>query len=105
MNFKPYDYVRITKLAKVDKPRTESAKSEDYLYGQENPLSLPTEYWLEGYLTDHIKLDQTVTVDRRIRNNVKVQGFFESTPVKFIGDNEFHTLNSIYKIELAKELI
>jgi hypothetical protein len=100
-SFKVGDYVRITKRKTANNPVTESAKSEEYVYGEINALSLPVDYWLEGYLEAPIIPGHPVLVDRRVRNGVNVFGHFESTPVVGYSKDHFTTLNSVYSIEAA----
>ena len=94
-----HQWIRLTKIAAAPSPRTPSATSDTYLYGGENLLSLPVEYWLEGILLAPPQIGESLQVDRRIRNGVTACGFFESTPITAIDGDRVTTLNSIYLIE------
>jgi hypothetical protein len=93
------NWIRLTKIAATSCPHTPSASPENYLYGSENLLSPPIDYWLEGFLFAPPKVGETLKVDRRIRNGVVARGFFESSPITAVDGNRVTTMNSIYFIE------
>jgi hypothetical protein len=92
--------VRISKIGQVENALHESASFKDYEKGEYNPnVSLPIEYWLEGYLKQEPTIGKSVLVDRTSRNGIEVAGVFASSTVTELTDNGFKTLNSIYKLE------
>jgi hypothetical protein len=93
-------YVRISKLSASEDPEVQTPSLEDYesLKGCA-PISLPVDYWLEGYLFEDPEVGKSVLVQREVRNGLKVSGMFKSSEVVKITENTFETLNSVYKIE------
>lgn len=93
-------YIRFTKLSAADKAKYPTAKEGEYKYGEVNKnVSPPVDYWVEGYLIRNILIGESVLIDRRVRNGVKVAGLFQSSTVKSIEGNLIKTNNSVYKIE------
>jgi hypothetical protein len=93
-------YVRISKLSASQDPEVQTPTSEEYdvLKGHA-AISLPVDYWLEGYLLQEPEVGKSVLVQREVRNGLKVSGMFVSTEVVKVSEDTFETLNSIYKIE------
>lgn len=100
---KALPYVRISKLSPSDDPKVQTPSFEDYnsLKGVAD-LSLPIDYWIEGYLTQAPEIGKPVIVEREIRNGIKVSGIFVTSSVAKFSDKEFQTQNSVYKIEYLK---
>ncbi len=97
------DWVRVTKLAACVDALFPSAKKDSYLHGEENLVSPPIDYSLEGRLLSAVEVGQEIRVERRIRNGIEVDGLFRSTAVKSVSDDlgrlTVTTQNSIYVIE------
>ena len=97
-------YIRLTKINSVSNPITESSSIKEYNFGGINSKSLPIDYWLEGYLEEDIKVGTEIHLDRRIRNNVKIPGYFLSTTVQKIENDLIFTMNSIYRIQEINQI-
>lgn len=96
-------YVRITKLAVCADPEFPTPSLEDYELGKINAnMSIPLDYWLEGYLISEPEVGKSVVVDREVRCGVKTPGIFTSSIVTAITDTGFKTLNSVYNLEYIK---
>jgi hypothetical protein len=109
MNLKPNDYVKVTKLKACDSPHYPTAKKEDYKQGEVNFSVSPFEgYWVQGLLLDTPMVRQPLAVDRHLRNGESVRGYFCSSPVEKIEEEEnriiCYTANSVYQIELVPEV-
>jgi len=100
--------VKITKISASEKPEYATPNWKDYELGKINGnMSIPTDYFLEGYLLKEIKIGEPVMVERISRNGQKIGGFFTtSTVLEFSWQEKmdyefgiFKTLNSIYKLE------
>jgi hypothetical protein len=100
---KTRSYVRVSKISPSVDPLVQTPSTDDYdsLKGIAD-MSLPVDYWLEGYLNEEPEVGKSVVVQREVRNGIKVGGIFISTPVVKILENGFETKNSIYKIEYLK---
>lgn len=97
------NYIRISKLKAVGNPIFSTPNKKDYIPGQDNgPVSLPIDYAVEGYLLADVKLNQSILIDRRKRNDVKTPGFMRTSFVQSIHKNIVKTDNSVYKIEVIK---
>lgn len=95
-------YIKLTKVAESAAAKVKAGDWNTYKVGDIlNQESLPVEYTLEGILLKDIKIGESVSIDRRVRNGVKINGDFESSPVVKILPNGFETLNSVYLIEDA----
>ena len=93
--------VKITKIAISDNPEVDTPCMKDYKAGQDNGnVSLPVEYWIEGYLMNEPKIGTSVLVNRTSRNGVDCAGIFTTSQVTKILEDGFETLNSIYKVEV-----
>ena len=98
------DYVKIVKLGPVEDPYVDTPTTEEY---EQNKIgkTIPTDYTLEGYLAGNSPtLGYRVVVDRRIRNGVKIRGYFQTSVVKKIVEESpervvFETENSRYIAE------
>jgi len=96
-------FARISKLAPVTDPEYPTPSMEDYETGKLNGnVSIPVDYWIEGYLTDEPEVGKPVVVDRVNRCGVKMPGIFTSSIVTEITDTGFKTLNSVYNLEYIK---
>jgi hypothetical protein len=76
-----------------------SRKMENHVFGacQNDGLSIPIEYSVEGFLVNELIVGNEVVVIRNKRNNVECSGFFNTTRLTEIGDDFFKTKNSVYK--------
>lgn len=93
-------YVRLRKISAVADSEFPTPSFEEYETGKlNNNLSIPNDYWLEGWLIKEPVLGSYVVVAREIRNGVKFGGIFQSSMITQITDDGFKTLNSIYKLE------
>jgi hypothetical protein len=92
--------VKITKIKACEDPEYATPDWKDYEVGKLNGnISLPADYYLEGYLLNKITKDKSVVVERISRNGEKIGGFFTTSLVTEIFDGGFKTLNSVYKID------
>lgn len=91
--------VVIKKTALAPKPLSPSGLRDNYLFGELNLVSLPVEYEMVGILRDQVVIGQPVRLFRLLRNGVRVNGRFSSTPVVEITGNRLTTLNSVYQVE------
>lgn len=92
--------VKITKLRQADNALYDTPPIHDYLMGEDNGnVSLPINYWLEGYLTEELIVGKSLTVSRTNRNGVEIGGLFVTSTVTEITSDGFKTLNSVYKLE------
>lgn len=91
-------YIRIQKVATAPMPDKPPGDPCIYAMGQLNPgISLPIDYWMEGWLQIPITLGGRVLLHRRVRNGVEQTGIFISSPIIAIhNEREFSTANSKY---------
>lgn len=93
-------YVKVSKVNSVDNPVYPTPPLATYEAGKFNAeVSIPNEYWLEGYLVQGPEVGKSVVVQREIRCGVKATGIFQSSAVTEITEEGFNTLNSIYILE------
>ncbi len=92
-------YVKITKLNVAENALIASAENEGWKHGQDNELSPPVGYSLEGYLFNDIEVGTAIVVDRRVRNGVPMVGLFRSSIVTSFDGSIATTKNSQYLIE------
>jgi len=99
--------VRITKFAESENPKFTSADIRNYKHGEENEgVSLPIDYWIEGTLLESVDEGRHIVVDRRIRNGVSMPGIFRTSRVTKIEKSGagicdvVETQNSKYMIEV-----
>jgi hypothetical protein len=94
-------YVKITKYSQCLAPLLESADPSKYKHGEENfGVSLPVDYWVEGTLINDIREGEPIQMHRKIRNGIKMEGIFQTSPVITIKNGTVAvTLNSQYVIE------
>lgn len=92
--------VKITKLAQLEDALYAASPMDTYEAGKDNGnVSLPVEYWLEGYMGEEPRVGHSLTVVRTSRNGVKIGGIFTTSTVTEITKDGFKTLNSVYKLE------
>lgn len=97
-------YIRLTKLQPVADPEVPTPTFEEYEVGQINDnVSIPVDYWIEGWLITEPVLGGYLLVDRKIRNGVVIGGIFQTSMITQITEDGFKTLNSIYKLEYVEE--
>jgi len=92
--------VKITKIKASEHPEYATPNWKDYAVGKLNGgVSIPVDYYLEGYLIREVQVGKPVLVERISRNGEKIGGFFSTSLVTEICDNGFVTLNSVYKMD------
>lgn len=97
-------YVRISKISASEDPKCLTPSLDEYdLLKDEAHISLPIEYWIEGYLFDLPIVGKPVVVEREVRNGVKALGVFVTSAVVKVTETGFETQNSIYKLEILQE--
>lgn len=97
-------YIRLTKIKASENPEYTTPHWNAYQHGVVNKgTSIPTDYWVEGYLINPLKIGESVMIQRIIRNGEEVSGFMTTSEIIEINGDIFETLNSIYKIEYLKE--
>ena len=95
--------VKITKLGAVENPAYPTPNYNEYIQGSDNGnVSLPTEYWLEGYLMNEPTVGSSVLVNRTSRNGVNCGGTFFTSKVTKITDTGFETQNSVYQVDVLE---
>ena len=95
--------VLVTKTSLPPNPEFPSGSLDTYLFGEPNLVSLPVEYMMVGILRNEVTVDKPVKLFRIMRNGVRINGRFSSTPVVSIRENCFTTLNSVYKVKALCE--
>lgn len=96
--------VKITKLGPSKNPVVPTPNYNEYIQGIDNGnVSLPTEYWIEGYIMNNITLGCSVLVDRTSRNGVVCSGRFLTSKVTKITESGFETENSIYRVDYLEK--
>jgi hypothetical protein len=92
--------VKISKLSKAENALYDAPPIHDYVMGEDNGnVSLPIDYWLEGFLTEELAVGKPIVVSRTNRNGVEIGGIFTTSTVTEITKDGFKTLNSVYKLE------
>jgi hypothetical protein len=96
-------YVRLQKLRAVDDPVAGPGDPSTYPYGKlpDKCESLPRDYTFEGWLVHPPVVGKRVAVIRLVRNGIRRPGVFWSTRVTKVEPGHFHTLNSVYRIDLV----
>ena len=95
--------VKITKLGAVENPVYPTPNYNEYKQGEDNGnVSLPVEYWLEGYLLNEPTVGSSVLVQRTSRNGVNCVGSFFTSKVTKITDTGFETQNSVYQVDILE---
>lgn len=96
-------YVKISKISSSADPKYPTPSKEDY-EGLKDvaSLSIPTDYWIEGYLTQPPEVGKSVVVEREVRNGIKAMGVFLTSEVVKVTTEGFETLNSVYRLEVLK---
>jgi hypothetical protein len=70
---------------------------------QDENVSLPVEYTIEGELMGIISVGNSVVVNRDTRNGVKMPGIFTTSTVQDIGYKSFTTRNSVYNFTILEK--
>lgn len=92
--------VKITKIGKAENALYDSALMQDYEAGKDNgDVSLPIEYYLEGYMLKPPTVGESLVVNRTSRNGIEIAGIFTTSEITEITEYGFKTSNSIYKLE------
>ena len=96
-------YVKITKLSASEDPVCQTPSEHEYQTLKDQAIiSLPVDYWVEGYLLQEPEVDKPVVVEREIRNGIKVSGLFTTSLVVEVLEDGFKTLNSVYKLKYIR---
>jgi hypothetical protein len=89
--------VKITKIKAREDACSRTPDWKEYELGKINGnMSIPIDYYLEGYLKREVQVGLPVVVDRITRNGEKVSGLFVTSTVTEITEKGFRTLNSEY---------
>jgi len=92
--------IKLSKVSAVKQPVVPTPDSKDYIFGTINDnVSLPLDYWVEGYLMNEVVLGQAVLVNRTNRNGVECSGVLQTSEVTKITKKGFNTQNSVYVLE------
>ena len=95
--------VKITKISASENPIFPTPNYNEYIQGSDNGnVSLPTEYWLEGYLMNEPTVGASVLVNRTSRNGVVCGGCFFTSKVTKLTDIGFETENSVYRVDVLE---
>lgn len=95
--------VKITKLGAAENPVYPTPNYNEYIQGSDNGnVSLPVEYWLEGYFMNEPVVGSSVLVNRTSRNGVTCGGAFFTSKVTKITDTGFETQNSVYQVDILE---
>ena len=70
---------------------------------QDENVSLPLEYTIEGDLLGTISVGKPVVVARDTRNGVKVLGIFTTSAVQEMNESTFKTRNSVYNFKFLEK--
>lgn len=62
--------------------------------------SLPIDYEMEGHLLEPVRVDGIIRLRRFRRNDVRADGYFESSEIVAIREPFVETRNSIYLVEV-----
>jgi len=99
---------KITKLKSVDNPISPTAENHDqyreslvssiFKMGDDH-LSPNVDYWIVGEIISPPRVGGFLVMDRWMRNGLIQRGRFFTTEIKKVENDQFETLNSIYKIE------
>ena len=96
--------VKIIKIAAVEEARVPTPEFNNFVQGVDNNgVSLPIDYTVEGYLQNDIEVGKPVLMLRTKRNDVECQGLFTTSEVRELTSYGFNTLNSKYTIETLSE--
>lgn len=92
--------VKISKVAHLEDAIHDAPPIYDYVAGEDNGnVSLPVEYYLEGFMHEAPTVGRPLIVLRTSRNGVEIGGLFTTSTVTEITEDGFKTLNSVYKLE------
>ena len=92
-------HIQLTKIGVAAEPIYPPGDPETYKYGQNNDnVSLPVEYTLNGVLLGDIRPGDTIHLRRYERNGLPVPGEFRTSEVVRVVGNIAHTKNSQYRI-------
>lgn len=92
--------VKISKIAHLEDALHDAPPMHDYVAGEDNgDVSLPVEYYLEGFIREPLTVGKPCLVDRTSRNGIEIAGMFITSEITEITKDGFKTLNSVYKLE------
>lgn len=94
-------YIRLSKIAAMPGglPAAEPGEYKPGSGGVKGK-SMPIEYTVEGFIEAPIHVGARLVVDRRVRNGVRVDGFFSTSTVTAVGPNHIETENSVYRMDI-----
>ena len=93
-------YIRLTKIKASENPEYRTPEWNDYKQGIVNEfVSIPADYWVEGYLIEPIEVGGYAVVDRRIRNGEEVSGFMTTSQIHTAAKNKYsrHQFDQLQK--------
>ncbi len=67
-------------------------------------LSMPTGWWMEGYLLNDLRKGWRIRLDRRVRQGVVARGAFQSSRIIGVVGDRIVTLNSVWVVRRVPEL-
>ena len=96
--------IKLKKISEAAAPKYRAANWEEYKCGEDNKdVSLPIEYELTGNIVSDVNVGQYLVIDRKTRNGVECSGYFRSTTIKNITEQDnlkvIETENSVYLLE------
>lgn len=95
--------VKLTKFAISDETNAfPPADRDSHIPGreQDDSLSLPIGYWIEGQVEELPCVGRWFVINRELRNGVVTPGLFISSSIIKISGNIYETRNSKYRVEL-----
>ncbi len=104
--------IRLTKFAAKDNALIGSATWNNYKQGLFNTLSPPVDYFLEGHLIGTVTVGESLEVNRYMRNDELIPGYFQSSKITAMRRDEkqgmkyiLETMNSVYSLEYLPDEI
>lgn len=96
--------IKVKKISEAALPRYRTANWDEYKCGEDNgEVSLPIEYELTGEPIEKPEEGKSFTVKRDTRNGVACLGFFMTSKIKNIREENgvkfLETENSVYSVE------
>jgi hypothetical protein len=96
-------YIRMVKTSRSANPKAESGDPATFVAGDSNQgVSLPVQYFLEGFVFAAPEIGKQFRVLRTKRNNIAALGVTDTSPVVGVAHNSekliLETQNSFYEI-------
>lgn len=67
-------------------------------------LSLPRDYWMDGYLVCDIRVRGQIRLQRKVRHGVVADGEFRSSPIIGVKNDLVATYNSVWRVQRVPPL-